>query len=101
MPESPLLQRKLSEEAFKPRPWPTTALFVTFVGNFGVSVLEATKMPPQWTRLGIFSIVVSLVFLARVVLARVRRDTGPGWVVWALFLGTSGIWTLFIGGYRD
>jgi hypothetical protein len=101
VPDSPLIQRKLSEEAFKPRPWSSAALFVTFVGNFGVSVLEATKLPPRWTRLGIFSVVVSLIFLGRVLLARARRDTGPGWIVWALVLGTSGIWTLFLGGCSE
>lgn len=41
--------------------------------------------------LKVFAIAQGL-FLLRLVIARIRRETGPGWIAWALLIWTSPFW---------
>ncbi len=51
-----------------------------------------------------FSIAVDLLFLARIVVAHLRLETGRDWIVYSWFIWTSPIWielvsTLVVGGH--
>lgn len=76
------------------KPWPAIPLYLLGFANFGVSALHSTCLCHEGSALGQASALLAVVFLVRLVVARIRKETGPGWVVWAALFGTSAVWLL-------
>jgi hypothetical protein len=83
-----------AKQVAPPKPWPAIPLYLLGFANFGLSALHSTCLCREGSMLGQASALLAFVFLVRLVLARVRKETGSGWVVWAALFGTSAGWLL-------